>query len=142
MSPLRNRVPQIICTLGPNGQLVAELPGHSGSRRQLELRLNGAGQSLLRMLQAQASGQSEHSVGLEASPTRAQAQHWERHGEHPSRTCQFCIIEGLVSPESRKSANRREVIKCSDGVEVRFLQPSGANAVAKPLAKPAEEYGL
>lgn len=137
-----SRIPQIIVALSPQGELVAELPGHSGSRRQIPLSAEGAGASLLRMLRAQSGGQSEHSVGLEGSPTSAQIEHWERHADHPKPTCQFCLAEGACAPQTAKRVLRAIVTKRSDGVEIKLLQPKGKNAVVRPANKSIEEFGL
>lgn len=136
------KTPQVIVTLSPQGGLVVELPGIMATRRKIELRTSEAGQSLLRILEAQAADQTE--IGLDGAPTVAQVAHWERHMDWPSDRCKFCIAEGRIKGTAPKRAKSKTIVyKRPDGVEVKKLKPGqSGKGVAKPSTKTAEELGL
>lgn len=142
---MTSRVPQLIITLTPAGHLAVELPGAFATRRQVTLNTAEAGQSLLRMLEAQARDQAE--IGLDGAPTAAQVKHWERHQIWADSHCRFCIAEGRAKPDYAASRTKRteRVYKTADGVEVRKLKP-GASGFSKKLSeilpKKAEDLGL
>ena len=72
--------PQLLITLSPSGDLVAELPGHQATRRQLPLDVRTAGAVIRRILEAQASGKAHltaDAIGHESAPTQAQVRDWE-----------------------------------------------------------------
>lgn len=69
--------PQLLITLSPSGDLVAELPGHQATRRQLPLDVRTAGAVIRRILEAQAAGRSPDDIGHESAPTCAQVRDWE-----------------------------------------------------------------
>lgn len=138
---MTSRVPQLTVTLTPDGQLAVELPGHQATRRQIILRANEAGETLLRMLEGQARNQAE--IGQDGAPTVAQVKHWERHSIWASSQCRFCLAEGRAKPDH--SAHRRQgkktlVYKDNTGVEVRRIKAgTKGHAVTK---KTATELGL
>lgn len=135
------RTPQLLITLTPEGVLAVELPGFQATRRQIILRSAEAGETLLRMLEAQARDQAE--IGQDGAPTAAQVKHWERHSIWKDRHCRFCIAEG-TKPEYIRHGNAKRkkalVAKSRDGVEVRRM-PAGVKGSAV-LEKKAEELGL
>lgn len=133
-------IPQIIITLTPSGQLVAELPGQQATRRQVPIRVSDAGETLLRILQAQLQGNAE--IGLDGAPTVKQVQHWERHGTFPALGCRFCITEGRINPNQRV---RRAVVISEPGSQVVVRKvKAGLSAKHKTLRAKAnaEEMGL
>ncbi len=71
-------IPQIIVSLSPNGELVAELPGLNGSRRKVNLKSGSAEKDLIHILKSQLKNKIE--IGLDGAPTQSQTLHWERHG--------------------------------------------------------------
>jgi hypothetical protein len=115
-------IPQLIVTITPDGKLAVELPGVQATRRQVVLRTAEAGESLLKMLNAQAADRTE--IGLDGAPTAAQVKHWERHGTWPDSHCRFCIAEGRAKPDYERVRTKKKelVFKRSDGVEVRTIK--------------------
>lgn len=72
-------IPQVIVTLGPKGDLIAELPGTMATRRQVPLPKGAVEGILLRILQAQAEeakGNARGGIGHQAAPTQAQVRDW------------------------------------------------------------------
>ncbi len=132
-------IPQILVTLSPQGNLIAELPGTQATRRQVPLRTSEAGETLLRILQAQANTQVE--LGLDGAPTVKQVQHWERHGTFPSQSCRFCIAEGRINPNVR--VRRAVTVVVNGDVEVRRVK-AGLSAKHKTLQtkKTTKDLGL
>lgn len=143
---MTSRVPQLIVTITPTGHLAVELPGHMATRRQIILNTKEAGESLLRMLEAQARDQEE--IGLDGAPTQHQVKHWERHQIWPDARCRFCIAEGRAKPDYSLLRKPRHTVVLKDqanGVEVRRLKP-GASGLSKKLSevinKNPEDCGL
>lgn len=123
--------PQLILTLDPEtGALCAELPGQQATRRKVMLRTSEAGETLLRILNAQLQDRSE--IGLDGAPTQAQVLHWERHGIWPSAQCRFCLAEGRAKKSPSDTRKAYTVSRGSDGVEVRRL-PAGKSFRHKTL---------
>lgn len=139
---MTSRTPQVIISLSPDEKLICELPGHMGTRRQIEIRESDAGQTLLRILEGQARDGIE--LGLDGAPTAAQVRHWERHGTWASQQCRFCIAEGRAQPDYSPLRAKRVVTlqKRSDGVEIRVRKiPEGSKGAAA-VKKNAGEMGL
>lgn len=136
-----NTTPQLILTLSPEGGLVCELPGTQATRRQVPLRTSEAGETLLRILQAQARDQTE--IGLDGAPTQKQVLHWERHSTWPSGNCRFCIAEDRARPDASKVRRAYTVSEPGAEVEVRRIRAgaSGKHKVLKAKAL-AEDLGL
>lgn len=140
-----SHIPQLLITLGPNDELIVELPGTS-TRHKVELRSGEAEASLRRMLQAQRSDRCE--LGLDGAPSQAQVLHWERHQQWADERCRFCIAEGRISGRSKRAAPKRERERRSDGVEIIRVREgaSGSDAAAakrqQQKFKDAEEIGL
>lgn len=139
---MTSRVPQLLLTLTPQGELAVELPGHQATRRQVVLRTAEAGASLLRMLEAQARQQCE--IGLDGAPTERQVRHWERHETWPDSHCRFCLAEGRAKPDfSPMRAKRRELLyKTPAGVEVRVIKTGAKGPMQQRTRKSAEDLGL
>ena len=78
-------IPQVIITLSPSGDIVAELPGPFATRRQIALRAGHVEQSLRKMLEAQQASRTE--IGTDGAPTIAQVRHWECHEIWPDERC-------------------------------------------------------
>lgn len=135
--------PQLLITLDPTtGKLQAELPGTMATRRKLPLDTAQAGETLLRILNAQLEDRTE--LGTDGAPTKAQLRHWEDHGQWPSSSCRFCLAEGLAKPETARVRKAYSVNqKRSDGVEIRQLKP-GQSAKHRTLAskKTTDALGL
>lgn len=123
-------VPQVIVTLSPEGELVAELPGSTPTRRQVPLASGHVEQSLRRMLEAQQEG--NFGIGLDGAPTAAQARHWQQHEDFPNERCAFCRAEGRVGGVS--SYRRKEFMIVANGVKARFV-PSGKSGLPKKAKK-------
>lgn len=137
---MTSRVPQLLITLTPEGELAVELPGQQATRRQVLLRTSEAGATLLRILEAQARNQAE--IGQDGAPTAAQVKHWERHGVWADSKCRFCLAEGRAKPDHAGARQSRKtlVYKDSTGVEVRRIKAgTKGHAVTK---KTVEELGL
>ena len=139
--------PQLLVTLTPEGDLAVELPGAQATRRQIKLRLDSAGASLLRMLEAQSRQVPQfvgRSIGAPAEPTAAQLRHWEDHASWPDRHCQFCIAEGAVAPSAAGPRARRParvIERRADGVEIRRVPECRSGLVPRPTKNP-EDLGL
>jgi hypothetical protein len=116
---MTSRIPQLIISLSPQGELICELPGHMGTRRQIEIRVSEAGETLKRILEGQARDGIE--IGLDGAPTAGQVKHWERHGTWPDSRCRFCLAEGRAKPDYSSLRKKRTVVieKRADGVEIR-----------------------
>lgn len=135
-------IPQVIVTLAASGGgLVVELPGQQATRRQVHLTPANAGETLLRILQAQQQDRSE--IGLDGAPTQAQVTHWEKHGVWPDPRCRFCLAEGRAHKAPSDVRKAYLVSRGADGVEVRRL-PAGASFRHKTLTakRSAEELDL
>lgn len=119
---MSQRVPQLIVTLTPQGELAVELPGFMATRRKVLLRAKDAGETLLAMLNGQLKDQVE--IGLDGAPTQAQVKHWERHQIWADSHCRFCIAEGRAKPDYGAQRQKRTtmVYKTPDGVEVRRIK--------------------
>lgn len=126
---MTSRTPQLIITLTPQGTLAVELPGSQATRRQVAIRTGDAGETLLRILEAQARDATE--IGLDGAPTQKQVLHWERHGQWPSSSCRFCIAEGRASVDHSR-VPKPLVMSTPDGVQVRRLK-AGASFKHKTL---------
>lgn len=135
------RVPQVIVTLGPEGQFVAELPGSQATRRRIELSDEGALETLKRILQAQVLDRTE--IGLDGAPTGAQVKHWELHGQWADSRCRFCIAEGRAKSAKGNRQRRTETERRPDGVEIKRVLPGQkGKAKVQETRKSAEEMGL
>lgn len=126
-------IPQLILTLSPQGQLIAELPGANGARRQVKL--HGDDEtvvaSLHRMLAAQLRGRV--AIGLDGAPTQAQERHWARHGGlWGDPTCAFCISEGRFAAPLKRKAKPRKIPIGDESVVVRKGTGIGTNKVLVP----------
>lgn len=117
---MTSRVPQLIISLSPEGKICCELPGSQGTRRKLDIATSAAGETLLRILEAQGRGSAE--IGLDGAPTQKQVLHWERHATWASASCRFCLAEGRAQPDHKRVA-RAPVLSRPDGVQVRRLPP-------------------
>ena len=121
--------PQVIVTLSPQGDLIAELPGLNGSRRQVPLRTNEetVESCLLRILNAQVKQQT--SLGQDGAPTAAQVKHWERHDIFSDPSCPFCKAEGRF-PTGKNRERAIKGMKPADairlGLEARGYKPSNS----------------
>ena len=135
--------PQLILTLAPGGQLVVELPGANGSRRQVKL--EGSDEdiiaSLLRMLQAQL--RSQISIGLDGAPTQAQARHWTRHqGLWGDPSCPFCISEGRFGAKRKTTRTDKGSAKGSvKSNKVVVPDPAGGLIPVLMTRREARKHG-
>src|SRR5712664_3978120 len=86
--------PQILVTLSPSGDLIAELPGTNGSRRVIALRAGAAESALLRILRAQLVAPAPPEIGSDGAPTTRQVRHWTSHDIFADPQCPFCRAEG------------------------------------------------
>lgn len=112
-------VPQVIVTLGPSGDLQAELPSSNGTRRVIPLKNKGAVESLKRILQEQLEGNI--AIGEDGDPTRHQVWHWESHQTFPDSRCIHCIKEGRIKIGSKRSKSR-EIISKTQDAEIRRIK--------------------
>lgn len=71
-------IPQLLLTLSRAGDLVAELPGANGARRQIPIKDLS---TVRRILQAQQLS-AERRIGHDAAPTVTQVQDWEGIAKH------------------------------------------------------------
>ena len=106
------RIPQLILTLNPAGQIVAELPGPSGSRRHLAITDLD---TVHRILAAQLKS-TPQTIGLDGAPTSGQATHWAKHMEGEEivledEQCSWCIASrmGIDTSEAAYQRAKREL---------------------------------
>ena len=91
--------PQLILTLTPQGDLVAELPAANGARRQVP---DSSLETIRRILTAQL--RAETTIGLDGAPTSRQTIHWDKHSKlHPQPYCPWCREAGWTSPPVTKA---------------------------------------
>lgn len=105
--------------LSPQGQLLLALPGQQDTLRDIVVRKDDAGETLVRILMALEMDRTE--IGLDGAPTQAQVKHWERHGVWPDERCRFCLAEGRIRPSVQRHRSTRTVYKDNTGVEVRII---------------------
>ena len=139
------KVPQVIITLSPRGELQAELPAAGAVRRVVTMRDDEAVNSLRTILQAQLEGHI--AIGEDGAPTAQQVKHWESHGASPDSRCRFCMAEGRITKSKRRL--RRTIISKSKDVEIRRIaakQPAkrstGEPVKASIRHKNAKDLGL
>lgn len=135
-----SKVPQVIVSITPQGQLKVELPGIMATRRSIEIRTSEAGETLLRILRAQEQDQTE--LGLDGAPTTQQLKHWERHNLWPDSRCRFCLAEGRVKPAEQKQRRRQLIVEHGE-VQVHRIRAKQKGKAAPQLCKKgAGELGL
>lgn len=101
-----SRIPQVLVTLSPSGELQAELP-YSGGRRTVIIE---SIDSLRTMLAGQLR-QTPSTIGLDGSPTSGQVVHWEQHQAQGliDPDCPWCIADEMgidTSPRAYQAARR------------------------------------
>lgn len=136
------RVPQVLVTLSPDGQLIAELPGANGSRRRVELRRGCEAESLTRMLQAQLA--SQVAIGEDGAPTQAQVRHWERHSVFADPRCPHCVHDGRsAGPRELRSRKPAPVVLAEHGgVTIRRVAAGKRAAKLIRTSKTVADLGL
>lgn len=105
--------------LSPEGKLTLALPGFLNGSRDIVLRKDEAGETLVRILMALSEDKTE--IGLDGAPTQAQVHHWERHTIWADERCRFCLAEGRVKPSAQRFHKKTLVEKRSDGIEIRKI---------------------
>jgi|SRR5215472_10073512 len=160
-----SRIPQLILTLAPDGQVVAEIP-FNGGRRHLPLSPGEAGFETIRRILAAQLHRSEYTIGTDGAPTVSQIQHWQNHLEYvdldtgvvkrPANiqpdTCIWCLAHEMgLSTDERAHRRARAILreqrraatkpfKMGDGsVTVRHIPAAGA-ASRLPSAKNAPKH--
>lgn len=79
---MSEKVPQLLVTISPEGELIVEAPGGGPTRKQVRLPLDSAGIRLRRMLLDQQ--RVIEAEGREARKPRARPQpNWELIAKHP-----------------------------------------------------------
>ena len=123
------RIPQIIITLSPQGDLQAELPW-AGGRRIIRLgnthgskRDEAIELTLRRMLEAQRD--QRVIVGEDGAPVQQQVEHWEKHSEWPNEQCPFCRSEGRLLRGHKRTSKPIEFRAGDGSVKVRKISPQG-----------------
>jgi hypothetical protein len=125
-------VPQLLLTLSPNGELIAELPGLNGARRKVEIQAETCYDTITRILHSQLKAKNPPEIGTDGAPTARQVNHWDRHGDFPDRQCVFCLSENrFKTPEAKKLPNRR-VSYVGDGSVKVTRCPGKGKVVSKP----------
>jgi DNA-binding MarR family transcriptional regulator len=137
---MTSRVPQVLVSLSAEGGLVVELPGQQATRRQVFLRTSEAGETLLRILQAQSTEGVE--LGLDGAPTQAQVLHWERHGIWPDSRCRFCLAEKRIKPTVPRRKLKELILSRPDGVEVKRIKTGAKGQRVQSTDKSMEDLGL
>jgi hypothetical protein len=93
------RVPQLILTLTPNDEIVAECTGANGARRHVPI------ESLyqIRQILSARLSQTPSTIGMDAQPTTAQVRHWHDHEEAGTidLDCSWCIASEMGIDTSR-----------------------------------------
>jgi hypothetical protein len=131
-----SRVPQVLVTLSPSGDLQAELPGANGSRRIVPLRASQIAETLQTILRGQLA--ERNAIGEDGAPTAHQVRHWERHGVFADPQCPFCLAEGrTVSPKTAKRKAR--VLSEYGGVTVRVV---ASKHKSRSTSRKLEDLGL
>ena len=117
------RMPQVLITLSPSGNLQAELPGANGARRVVPIRDL---ESIERMLRGQLS--AHYEIGEDGAPTSRQVRHWERHDVFADPQCPFCIAEGRIKKANNAGFAPFHIIARNRGVVIRRRnkKPQGA----------------
>lgn len=103
-----SRIPQMMLTLSPNGDIVAEYPTPNGLRRHVEITDMD---TIRRILSAQLASRPS-TIGLDAKPTSAQAKHWQEHlakNRHDSY-CPWCIARELGIDTSEAAYKRAKAL--------------------------------
>ena len=108
------RIPQVLITLSPSGNLQAELPGANGARRVVPIRDL---ESIERMLRGQLS--AHYEIGEDGAPTSRQVRHWERHDVFADPQCPFCIAEGRIKKANNAGFAPFHIIARNRGVVIR-----------------------
>jgi len=96
-----HRVPQVILTLTPKGDIVAEFPGVNGGRRQVAV----DSMSTIRTILAAQLRTPTQTVGMDGSPTAGQTRHWEAHLARNTHDpmCPWCIASEMGIDTSRSA---------------------------------------
>jgi len=120
-----SRIPQLILTLAPDGQVVAEIP-FNGGRRHLPLSPGEAGFETIRRILAAQLHRSEYTIGTDGAPTVSQIQHWQNHLEYvdldtgvvkrPANiqpdTCIWCLAHEMgLSTDERAHRRARAILR-------------------------------
>jgi hypothetical protein len=141
--------PSVIVSLAPNGGLQLELPGSGERTRAIPLRRTTTidpASTIQRILDGLLASQC--AIGLDGAPTRAQVEHWERHGASHDSRCAFCqhelglLVIGTGSPSSALRDARYAKRELGGGVTVRRVATGKKTPRAKrakaPIAKSAK----
>ena len=154
-----SRIPQLILTLAPDGQVVAEIP-FNGGRRHMPI----SDFTTIRRILAAQLHRNEHTIGTDGAPTVSQIEHWEKHLEfvidgivqRPTNiqpdTCIWCLAHEMgLSTDERAHRRARAILreqrraatqpfKMGNGsVTVRKIPAAGA-ASRLPSAKNAPKH--
>jgi len=112
--PYQSRTPQITLKLDPFGNLVAELPGPNGSRRNSEPITSI---DTIRTILAARLRTNHTTIGLDGDPMIGQIRHWERHLNQSPPTidpeCIWCIAAemGIDTSEAAFRRAKRDLYK-------------------------------
>lgn len=134
-------------TLAPDGSIVAEFPTPNGLRRHVPISDGSEGMDTIRRILSAQLGNRPQSIGTDAKPTIAQANHWQQHLalNRKSEYCPWCIAAelGIDTSESaykraraalheqRRTATRRQSFKAGDGT-VKVYHSAKPGSKAKP----------
>jgi hypothetical protein len=132
-----SRTPQVILTLNPAGQIVAELPGPSGSRRHLAI--NDL-DTVHRILASQLKSEPQ-TIGLDGAPTSGQAIHWEKHMDgdvivSEDEQCSWCIAArmGIDTSEAAYQRAKRELRRSKNRGPYIYSTTAGDGSVRVRIA--------
>ena len=112
-------IPQLILTLSPAGDLLVELPGVNGSRRQIPVTNLSTLQTIL-----QAQLRHQTNIGLDGAPTARQVLHWEKHTIRRDN-CPFCRAEAAKTKINSKAKTRTKIKTRTSGAGNRVRSGPG-----------------
>lgn len=142
------RVPQVMLTLSPTGDIVAEYPTPNGLRRHVPIEDSQAGMDTIRRILSAQLGNRPSTIGLDAKPTAAQAKHWQEHlaRDRKDEHCPWCIAKDLgidtsesafkrakaMLREQRQAPTKRPFNYAGDG-SVKVYKTAKPGSKAKPI---------
>jgi hypothetical protein len=116
----QRRTPQVICYLGPHGEVKMQLIGASGlTRGETVTELD----SIRRALQAQIGLTDPALIGEDASPTQSQIDHWENHKTPKTKKGWITLLKsscGFCKSEAKRVLLEEELAEHDETLVKRF----------------------
>ena len=119
--PYQSRTPQLTLKLDPFGNLVAELPGPNGSRRNSEPITSI---DTIRTILAARLRTNHTTIGLDGDPMIGQIKHWEKHltPDIIDPECIWCIAAemGIDTSEAAFRRAKRDLYKARSRTSIPY----------------------